>query len=565
MQEPKLNVVLVWHMHQPWYRDRTSGEYVLPWVYLHALKDYHDMAAHIEAVPGARAVVNFVPTLLVQLEHYCASLDAFLARSEPLPDPMLAALVADRFPLDRAARLQLIQDCLRAHEQRLIQRFAPYAALARHGRDAIEAPERIGWLGDGYFADLVTWFHLAWLGETTRRESRVVQRLIARGAGYSHADRLDLARVIQGVLGDLMRRYAALAAEGRVELSTTPWAHPIGPLLLDLNAGREALPTLPVPAASAYPDGRGRLRWHIDAALASFEAHFGRRPLGLWPAEGAVSTAFLRELSGHGLAWIASGACVLRGSSPEAAGERVPHLSGWTLSPDTPVCFFRDDELSDRIGFVYATWHGDDAVADVIERLKDLRAQVRQPERHVAVILMDGENAWEHYPENGFHFLRGLYTQLAAHPLLELTTFARLLAGAIDLRPLPTLRAGSWIYGDLSTWVGAPAKNRAWCALVQAKQAFDAARASGRLAGTRLAEAEEQLAICEGSDWCWWLGSHNSPATIAEFDALYRHQLQGIYRLIGIPAPTVLDTPLDTEVRSDTVSGGTMLPSRRDA
>lgn len=554
MTAERLNVALCWHMHQPWYREDASG-YALPWVYLHAIKDYHDMAAHLEAVPAVRAVVNFTPTLLLQLEDYAQAIGRFLDEGTALPDPLLAALVAAQPPAGPEARAALLRAGLRANETRLIRRFPHYARLAELGRACLNEPGSLAWLDPQYFFDLLTWFHLAWLGETARRDSPTVRRLMEQGSGFRPGQRLELLRLVHGLLSGLTGRYRRLADAGQVELSFTPFGHPIAPLLLDLRSAREARPDLSLPGLASYPGGAERLRWHIARGLEVFERVFGRRPRGLWPAEGALSSATLQALAGWGLDWTASSVGVLRASEPGIAREALPHLAAWEAGPALPCCFFRDDELSDLIGFRYASWHADDAVGDLIHRLLALRARVAKPARQVVVLLLDGENAWEHYPDNGYHFLGGLYRALAEHPELEPVTLGEALAAGLERRALPRLRPGSWIHAELSTWVGAEAKNRAWEALAAARTALEAALAEGRLEGARLREAEDQLGVCEGSDWCWWLGSSNDRAEVETFDALYRRQLARLYALLGEPAPAALALPFDAQAAGAGGSG----------
>ncbi len=563
--DARLHVVLGWHMHQPQYRDLVSGVYQLPWTYLHALKDYTDMAAHLEAVPAARAVVNFAPLLLEQLEDYRLQIDGFVRDGLAIRDPLLAALAAAALPVETEARLALIRICLRAHASRQIERFRPYRRLAAMAVWLGEHPEAATYLTDQFLADLLVWYHLAWLGETVRRADARVKRLMDQGTHYSLHDRRELLALIGELLAGLIPRYAQLSARGQVELSVTPYAHPILPLLLDFEAAREAWPQAELPAAQRYPDGEERARWHIREGLATFERHFDHRPAGCWPAEGAVSTPVLRLLAEAGFSWSASGERVLAHSLARAGHAAHALKPAWLYRPYTIAdaglsCFFRDDELSDQIGFTYATWHADDAVANLVHRLEGCADACRDHPDRVVAIVLDGENAWEHYPENAYYFLSALYRRLSEHPRLALTTFADYLKRHPGKR-LPTLVAGSWVYGTLSTWIGERDKNRGWDLLVEAKRAFDAA--APRLAPERRAAAERQLAVCEGSDWFWWFGDYNPAETVSDFERLYRLHLANLYQLLGAEPPEQL-SHIFAYGHGAPARGGSMRPGKHE-
>ncbi|WP_018231403.1 glycoside hydrolase family 57 protein [Thioalkalivibrio thiocyanodenitrificans] len=556
-----LRVVLCWHMHQPQYRDVENRRYALPWTYLHAIKDYVDMAAHLEAAPDARAVVNFAPVLLEQIEDYAAQVRDHLARGEEIRDPLLSALAGDHMPDDPAGRRALAEACLHANHKHLIEPFPHFHVLVQMAQWLCDQPAGFLYQSEGFFADLVTWYHLAWLGETVRREDARVQSLMDKGQQFSLQDRRCLLEVIGEILGEVVSRYRQLAEQGRVELSFSPYAHPIVPLLLDLRAAREAVPDAPLPRCRAYPGGEERVRWHLERGLEVFERHFGRRPDGCWPSEGGVSTATLRLLAEYGIRWTASGENVLANSLREAGMLEDGEDRGWLHRPyvlegaDT-VCFFRDDGLSDAIGFRYADWHADDAVGEFIHHLENIAAQGVDPDTVVSVIL-DGENAWEYYPANGYHFLQTLYARLSAHPGLQMTTFSECLGDLPGTTSLSRVVAGSWVHGSFSTWIGDAEKNRGWEMLVEAKQRLDAAIREGRLGGDRLEQALEQLAICEGSDWCWWFGDYNPASVVSEFERLYRHHLSVLYHLIDEPVPESL-TRVFTHGGGHPAAGGTM-------
>ncbi|WP_144446172.1 glycoside hydrolase family 57 protein [Halorhodospira halophila] len=556
-------------MHQPSYLDPGTGDYLLPWTYLHGIKDYADMAAHLEANPAARAVVNFSPVLLEQLEDYSRQIAGFLESGERLRDPLLRALAMPTLPVNNPERRQLVEQCQRINRQRLADPFPAFRHLLEIAETVSAHPASMRYLSDAFLVDLITWYHLGWMGETVRRSEPRVQRLIDKGDGFTLHDRRELLGVIGELLAGLPHRYRHLAETGRVELSMTPYAHPILPLLQDLQSARESWPASPMPVVDQYPGGEERARWHLARGLEIFEHTFGHRPHGCWPSEGAVSQATLALLQSYGFRWTASGGAVLDNSLGAEGGGNGQWHRAYTLAPQHPEaeghaatrCFFRDDGLSDAIGFEFSDWHGDDAVANLVSRMEAIAAGCEAPEQTVISVIMDGENAWEHYPANGFHFLNGLYQRLAEHPGLILTTFAE-AADETEPRDLQRLVAGSWVYGTLSTWIGEVDKDRAWELLAEAKQAFD--QRAGELDEATRIRAEAQLAICESSDWFWWFGDYNPAEVIRDFDHLYRVQLAALYHTLGQEPPEHLSHAFARQGRGQPERGGVMRHGRAE-
>ena len=554
-------VVLLWHMHQPHYRDALSGRYILPWTYLHAIKDYVDMAAHLEANPKARAVVNFTPVLIEQVEELAARVSEHLQRGSALPDPVLAMLGEAPLPGDGATRLQLQKSCLKANREQLIERFPDYVQLVAFSANFPTADLAV-YASDQFLKDLAVWYHIAWMGETVKMGDPRIAALIAQGREFSAAQRRSLLELIGELLSGVLPRYRALADAGRCELAVSPYGHPILPLLQDFNAARESVPDAVLPRAPGYPGGGARAEWHMQEALRVFQRVFGRKPRGCWPSEGAISRATLELINRSGFDWLATGGAVLQGclAAVPPGGERdgvMPESHGWSVPGQHLRCFFRNDGLSDAIGFSYSKWHGDDAVSHFVQELENTAKHAQHHGGQMLLVALDGENAWEYYAFNGYYFLKGLYAALADHPWLRLQTFSEYLDTEPRALPLQAVVAGSWVHGTLSTWMGDPDKNAGWDLLVAAKQAFDAQRASGQLLGLELEAAERQLALCESSDWFWWFGGYNPAEAVSDFDQLYRHQLALLYQLLKLPAPPELSIPLSVG-QGDPDAGGVM-------
>ncbi|MCG7903431.1 MAG: glycoside hydrolase family 57 protein [Candidatus Thiodiazotropha lotti] len=544
-QDNRLQVVFCWHMHQPYYKGPEGSDYLLPWVYLHGLKDYSDMAAHLEHVPDAKAVVNFAPVLLEQIDDYSEQIAAWLKTGQLIKDPLLAALAGPGLPVDEAYRKELISACLRANEHRLISRFKHFNELADLVKHTLENDRMVGYLNDQCLVDLLVWYHLAWVGECQRVNDLRVRSLQAKGRGFNSDDRRRLMELIGEVLQGLPGRYADLAKSGQVELSVTPYAHPIVPLMIDMDSAKDALPTIHMPDLEQYPGGESRARWHMRKGLEVFEKHFGFRPKGCWPSEGGVSEATLKMLEEEGFNWAATGQQVLSNSLMAGGGDsQLPDNwvhSAYHVQEGHLNMFFRDDGLSDLIGFTYGEWHADDAVGDLINHLVNIADSCEGDPDAVVSIIMDGENAWEYYPYNGSYFLNAMYERLSQHPRLRLTTFSEVLDRQKKLSPrLSKLVAGSWVYGTFTTWIGDRDKNRAWDMLVEAKKVYDQVLDTKNFSDDQLREIEKQLAICEGSDWFWWFGDYNPESTVSDFEQLFRSQLSHLFELLGEPVPDYL-------------------------
>ena len=541
--DASLNIVICWHMHQPQYCDLVSGSYQLPWSYLHATKDYIDMAAHLQAVPDARAVVNFAPILLEQLSDYAGQVNGFLSENKPIRDPLLAALASPVLPANKEQRMELVSACLRANELRSIKRFSSYQKLAEMAGWFREHPSGMLYIGDQFITDLLVWYHLAWMGETVRRNNVLIQELTKKGTGYTLHDRTRLLKLIGELLSSVIDGYRALALRGQIELAMSPYAHPILPLLLDLDTAREAMPDVSMPDLEEYPGGDARADWHIEEGIATFEQFFGSRPTGCWPSEGGVSEAALRRLDAHGFSWAASGESVFRHSMANPANKANSTASlyqGFRIHAGELVCFFRDDGLSDLIGFTYSDWHADDAVNNLIQHLENIADSTRDQENPLVSIILDGENAWEHFPENGYYFLNTLYKRLAEHPAITMTTYSEYLKTCKRTPRLKKLVSGSWVYGTFSTWIGDKDKNRGWDMLGDAKKAYDDTLAENTLSSEQQLAASHQLSICEGSDWFWWFGDYNSADTVSDFEHLFRLHLSNLYALLGKEPPEYL-------------------------
>ncbi|MDO9051444.1 MAG: glycoside hydrolase family 57 protein [Methylotenera sp.] len=567
---PKLYLNLYWHMHQPDYRDLATNEYVLPWTYLHAIKDYSDMAYHLEINPAARVSFNFVPILLEQLEDYTQQF-----KQNTIRDPLLALLIKkdlENINLDQCHLI--VQSCFKSHHEKMLTPFPHYQRLLQLYQlvEPMMTNDQFHYLSAQYKADLLVWYHLAWCGESLRRTNKVVQALMAKGSLFTYEERQQLYVVIGDTISNLIPRYKALMVRKQIEISTTPYYHPILPLLLDFKSTLDAMPDAPLPENTRYMGGQSRAVAHILSAKKAHQHYFGVVPRGMWPAEGAVSHAALSLMAEHGVEWAATGQGVLANSliksnlSVENKDDYLYQPYRVTNGKHDVLCFFRDDELSDKIGFEYAKMHSNEAVGDFIRSLERIQQANTSDQTKVVSVILDGENAWEYFPYNGFYFLSELYEALAKHPDIKMTTFSDIVdiyqaktskTNRLSTPGLPQVAAGSWVYGTFSTWIGSKDKNLAWDLLCEAKKTYDSVLASDSLDAEQLSACERQLAICEGSDWFWWFGDYNSSDSVASFDQLYRRNLINLYTLLGQPVPEALHKKISAG-GGDADNAGTM-------
>jgi len=554
-----INLVFLWHMHQPDYRNHTNGEIIMPWVLLHCLKDYTDMAYHLEENPNIKAVINFVPVLCEQIEDFQNQL-----QTKEFRLPLLKFLSRQSFTdLNLDEKQYLVDNCFTCNQQNMIKPFPAYFRLWEISQQLIFQND-LDYLSEEYFSDILTWYFLAWLGESIRKTNPLFQEFVdksAKGEHYDYQNRCQLLLLITEIINNLMPRYRDLQNKGQIEISFTPKDHPISPLLIDFASAQESLENAQLPPKK-YPDGITRVNSHIDEGIAIYKKHFNQSPNGLWPAEGAISEEFINIISTKPIKWIASGGGVLMNSlaksqiNPDEL-QFNPIYSSWQFDEKkTPVIFFRDEKLSDLIGFEYAKWNSKDAANDLVKKIEALAKPENSNPAKTVSIMLDGENAWEYYPYNGYYFFETLYKKLGDNPKINLTTYSTLLEeGLHDINKLANICAGSWVYGNLSTWIGDQAKNRAWELLVGAKIAFD--EKIDNLSENEAEQANFQLSICESSDWFWWFGDYNPSLSVTSFDNLFRQNLKLLYKLIKITPPEELNIPISAgNTESDAV--GTM-------
>lgn len=536
-------------MHQPYYKDRLTGRYSLPWVRLHAAKDYLHMAEVLSEFPNVHVTFDVVPCLLAQIQDYLAG---------QAEDEALA--LSRREHLSRENKEAILSFFFDIHHDNIIRRYPHYWKLLQM-RQASSGD--VSLLSSQYFLDLIAWFNLAWIDPNWLERDVILRQLIDKGANFTRADIEAILEAQRRIMARIVPLYRELRDRGQLELATAPYYHPILPLVIDVQSAREASPKLPLPeTAFAHPEDAAE---QIRRAIDYHEDVFGERPKGMWPSEGAVSQALVDLLgSTNGLRWIASDEGVLaRSLGVDIGRDNMGHVTNpqvlyqpYLLTqaerrPDQPslAIIFRDRILSDRIGFVYKHTTGQDAANDLIGRLETIHRNLGDDGPYLVTIILDGENAWEEYEHNGDLFLRALYGRLNEHPNLRAVTVSEYLDMHPPRQSIKRLFAGSWINANFETWIGEGSQNLAWDYLARTRQRLINWQRENNLADVGvLADAWEEIYIAEGSDWFWWYYSYNSSAQEARFDHDFRAHLSNVYTILGLPVPEDLRKPIAAEV-----------------
>lgn len=544
-----LYVAFIWHQHQPLYKSRAIdrndpaiGQYRLPWVRLHGTKDYLDLVLLLEKYPKLHQTVNLVPSLILQLEDYIAG-RAF--------DPYLSLSLSPEDQLKSGQKEFIIDHFFDANHRTLIDPHPRYAELFQQRQEQGRNWCLEQWNSQDY-GDLLAWHNLAWI-DPLFWDDPVIATWLAQGKGFTLSDRQRIYSKQQEILRRIIPQHRQMQDSGQLEVITSPYTHPILPLLADTDSGRVAVPEMVLPHHRfQWPEDIPR---HLKKAWEMYEERFGRSPRGLWPSEQSVSPAILPDIAAQGFEWICSDEAVLGWSlqhffNRDASGNVYdPHLLYRPYRLPTPqgdlAIVFRDHRLSDLIGFTYGAMEPKQAATDLVAHLEAIARSLkaRQPSGSTALedpwlvtIALDGENCWEFYPQDGKPFLENLYQRLSHQQDIQLVTVAEYLdqfppTGTI---PADRLHSGSWVDGSFTTWIGDPAKNRAWDLLAQARRVL---ANHPEATEENNPEVWEALYAAEGSDWFWWFGEGHSSNQDAIFDQLFREHLAAIYQALNEPIP----------------------------
>jgi alpha-amylase/alpha-mannosidase (GH57 family) len=535
-----VRICFLWHMHQPYYTDPVAGSASMPWVRLHATKAYFDMAFLAERFPTVRATFNLTPSLLIQLKELASGSvqDLFLEHTKrPAAD------------LTAAQRAFLLRHFFAANWATMVRPYPRYhELLVKRGADVKgQDLERLArQFTTQELLDLQIWHNLAWFGYGMVARYPRVKALRVKDRGFTEEDKQEVLALQHQAITEIIPCYRRLAEAGQIELTTSPFYHPILPLLIDTDIARRSLPETPLPQRFQAPaDAEAQ----VQKAEALHTELFGTPPLGLWPSEGSVCPEMIPILRRAGIRWMASDEDVLARSLGEWHRESALYQSYTVGTPgDQIAILFRDRKISDAVGFVYSKTNAEAAIEDFVRRIHGIAQQA--PVDHLLIpIILDGENPWEHYHDGGERFLTGLYGRLAQGSAPwsdDLQVIADTISHALDSVPpaatLEHLHSGSWINANLRIWLGHPEDNRAWDLLRETRARLVEVTGSSPSDQTR--GAWEELYAAEGSDWWWWFGDDFETDYREEFDRLFRVHLRNVFTRAGMPAPEFLKEPL---------------------
>ncbi len=545
MKDSPLYIAFLWHFHQPNYKDPHTGIYRLPWVRLHGIKDYLDMVKRVEKFPSLKLTFNIVPSLMEQLNDYVEN-DA--------KDIYLLLTLKNPNDLTEAEKIFILENFFLANWDNMIKPYPRYYELLqkrgfRFTKKDLAKVSR--YFSEGDIRDLQVLFNLSWVDPIFRDADPFLKGLMQRGRDFNENDKHILIDKQIEILRQIIPTYKRMSSEGQVEFSVSPFYHPILPLLWDTDVARIAMPDMVLPKKRfSYPEDAEK---QIDMAINYFESLFGFKPTGMWPSEGSVSNDVANAIKIRGIKWIATDEEVLSRS----LSRPLRDSQGYPIDADSLYkqynfndisILFRDHLLSDLIGFSYSGWNTENAVSDFINRLVQIRNILPYDRPYIVPIIIDGENAWEYYVNDGNDFLDGIYSALTKDERFRTVKISEFLDQHGNGDRLSNLHPGSWINANFKIWIGHQEDNLAWDYLSRARE--DLASFSASHNDLDLSAAWEAIYIAEGSDWNWWYGDEHVTETQEDFDELFRGYLIKVYEHMGTDIPHYLYVPLKIEARS---------------
>ena len=539
MTNSPLAIALLWHMHQPFYKDLITQEYVLPWVRLHAIKDYYDMVAILDKFPEVKVNFNLVPSLLLQIEDY-------INHKDTIKEKCLDITKRDPKDLSLEDRIYILKNFFMANWDNMIKPYPRYYdLLLKRGRfiSKDELEEVAPHFSAQEILDLQVWFNLAWFGFIYKNEDPVIKELIKKGKYFSQEDKMLVIDKQWEIMRMIIPKYRELEDRGQIEISTTPFYHPILPLLCDSDVAKDSFSQIKLPR-NRFQHPEDAIR-QIEAASQFHAERFGKKPQGMWPSEGSVSECIIPLMAKTGIQWMATDEGILE-RSIQRVEQRTRTMTAEDLCQPYRIekegcevsAIFRNHFLSDQIGFVYYRFRIEEAIADFNSHLKNIRLSL--PDNHkkyLVSVILDEENAWEYYSGGGKPFLEAFYKFLASNPDYKTVRVSDYLAENPPEKKLNRLFPGSWINSNFRIWIGHEEDNQAWDYLSDARAMLEQKNSNEPLAW-------QEIYIAEGSDWCWWYGDDHSSDNDEIFDALFRKHLKNAYSLVNERPPADLDIPI---------------------
>jgi len=525
-----ISVALLWHFHQPIYSKPDDCTLPLPWVRLHCLKDYLDMLKHVQKFPEVHVTFNFTPSLLLQIQDYV---------SDKCTDQQFLLFRKKAEELTTEEKIDILRDFFLAHWQRMIEPNKRYfSLLLKRGKNIVEG--ELASIAQTFttdeLRDLQIWANLVWIDPLFRGE---IEDLYKKGKKFREEDKDRIITLENKIIGFIFDEYKKALESGQIEIITSPLYHPILPLLIDSNLAKVSNPNLAIPFEFSYPDDAMH---QIDEGIKVFEKIFGQKPKGMWPSEGSVCEQLIPIFSQCGVEWIATDEEILARSlklSFRRDENGIPNQPELLYKPwkfDNIKIVFRDHTLSDLIGFVYNTWDQKEAAQDLITKIKYVSDSLPAFGKYIIPIILDGENAWESYENDGTDFLEGIYENFIKENI-PTTTISKFLQENVTPSSLPSLFPGSWIGANFNIWISHAEDQKAWQIVKNIRE---------KLVEKGITDKEiwDRLYILEGSDWYWWFGTEHFSLVAELYDELFRLNAIWIYKKVDEEPPPELFSPI---------------------
>jgi len=508
-------------MHQPYYKNLLTNETEMPWVRLHGTKDYLDMVQMLENYPKIHQTFNLVPSLLEQLEDYT---------NRNVKDKFLELSYKNANDLTRDDKNFIRDNFFAINRDQVIAMHPRYYELFFKREHNVEYQ-----LQD--YLDLQVWFNLSWIDPSFRSSMPELKKIVEKGRYFSEEEKHTVLDKQLYIIEDIVPAYKKAIERKQVEVTVTPFYHPILPLLFNTKLAKAANPKAALPKNNfIYPQDAEE---QIEEAVHFFKQRFGDHAYGMWPSEQSVCEQILPYFIDAGIKWIVTDEAILfkslRAKQRDTHLLYQPHLL--KRGEGSVNIIFRDRNLSDLLGFVYHSWNAKDAVNDLLKHLENIATAYKDDDTLV-VLAMDGENAWEYYSNDGHDFLELFYQGLSNSEFIKTVTVSEYLEKHPAKHEIKRLSSGSWIFGDFGKWIGNPTKIKAWEYLAAARKELESS--NEKIPKENLDLVWKQIHICEGSDWFWWAGEDPHGG----FDKLYRQHLSNFYKLIGKDIPDYLNHPL---------------------
>jgi len=541
-----IKVAFLWHQHQPYYKE--DGEYLLPWVRFHGIKDYWDMVRILDDYPKIKQTFNLAPSLIIQIIDYVKN------KAE---DKILKLTLKKAQELTEDDKFEILKNFFMANFDRMIKPYPRYLELFNKRGGFSYNTEKFEEVSPNFteqdWLDLQVWYNLVWVGEYSKYDEPF-KRFFEKGRNFTEEEKQLLIRGHYEILSRIIPKHVEAQERGQIEVSISPFYHPILPLLCDNSIAKISSPDIKLPAKKfTHPEDADA---QIKKSIALYAEIFGKMPNGMWPSEGSISEEVLNLMAENKIKWTASDEEVLF-KSLALENDKTKNIDRLKIYKpyyiETPFgeikIVFRDRILSDLIGFVYSSWNPDDSARDLVNRILKIRDDIIKNEGEEALknsiisIILDGENCWEYYQSDGKDFLRTLYWLISNDERIETVRLNDFLANA-EAVELKKVFPGSWINANFKIWIGHEEDNRAWDLLKQTRDFLTREISKGKHSEDKIKKAWEEIYIAEGSDWCWWFGDEHVTAQADEFDMLFRKHLIRVYEILGAEPPIELLHPI---------------------